>query len=220
MATITETYNNIPHNPGLQDAFGFSCYFHEGRLLFDTGGDGGILLKNLNYLGIDPQDIDMLVLSHDHWDHNGGLAALLEARPDLKVFMPPGISDATADLIKSGGQMVIVEDWQELIPGVFSTGPLQGKVTEQSLAIVVDGGYFVVSGCAHPHISQVLSAVRAHGQVQGVIGGFHDVSEEDLRSLAGIPYLSASHCTKNLEQIIAAYPDTYVKGGCGKVHNI
>ncbi len=38
----------------------------------DTGGDGR-LLQNLNTLGISPEDIDIVVLSHAHADHYGGL---------------------------------------------------------------------------------------------------------------------------------------------------
>jgi 7,8-dihydropterin-6-yl-methyl-4-(beta-D-ribofuranosyl)aminobenzene 5'-phosphate synthase len=62
------------------------------RLLFDTGQSGTILLHNLGLLGVDPETIDALAISHAHYDHTGGLPALLEhlhtgtplyASPDL-----------------------------------------------------------------------------------------------------------------------------------------
>tara|TARA_R110002050_G_scaffold243115_2_gene379540 strand:+ start:33336 stop:34124 length:789 start_codon:yes stop_codon:yes gene_type:complete len=47
---------------------------HEGKkVLFDTGHTD-IFIKNANTLGIDIQkEVDMVVLSHGHWDHGDGL---------------------------------------------------------------------------------------------------------------------------------------------------
>ena len=49
----------------------------EHRVLVDTGADGlgpntGRLLKNLKIEGIDPEDIDTVILTHGHPDHIGG----------------------------------------------------------------------------------------------------------------------------------------------------
>jgi len=47
-------------------------------LLFDTGRTGEVLLRNAHDLGISLENIDAMVLSHRHYDHAGGLPALLE----------------------------------------------------------------------------------------------------------------------------------------------
>ena len=50
---ITVLFNNVPQDPGIQTAHGFSCLI-EGlskTVLFDTGGDGHILLENMAKLG-------------------------------------------------------------------------------------------------------------------------------------------------------------------------
>ena len=57
MRTITEVYNNIPGREGLTPDWGFSCYIHEAKLLFDTGAKGDVLLSNMRVLGILPADI-------------------------------------------------------------------------------------------------------------------------------------------------------------------
>ena len=49
----------------------------EHRVLVDTGTDGlgpntGKLLQNLKTEGIDPEDIDTVILTHGHPDHIGG----------------------------------------------------------------------------------------------------------------------------------------------------
>lgn len=49
-----------------------------GLWLWDTGKTG-LLLKNAAVLGVDVRTARGLALSHGHYDHTGGLAALLEA---------------------------------------------------------------------------------------------------------------------------------------------
>jgi len=38
-------------------------------LLFDTGVSPGGMVENMRRLGISPGDIEVIVLSHGHWDH-------------------------------------------------------------------------------------------------------------------------------------------------------
>jgi 7,8-dihydropterin-6-yl-methyl-4-(beta-D-ribofuranosyl)aminobenzene 5'-phosphate synthase len=65
---------------GLLEEWGFAAYVHDYRALPDTGLSGTMLLNNMRALGIDPDEPDVLVLSHRHADHTGGLRALLDAR--------------------------------------------------------------------------------------------------------------------------------------------
>lgn len=64
-----------------------SCFVVEAggkRVLFDTGNGsdkGGMLLKRLETLGISPDSIDYVMLTHLHNDHTGGLS-----RGDTAVF--------------------------------------------------------------------------------------------------------------------------------------
>jgi 7,8-dihydropterin-6-yl-methyl-4-(beta-D-ribofuranosyl)aminobenzene 5'-phosphate synthase len=87
---ITVVYNNVPHAPGLTTAWGFAAVIAPGAdtVLFDTGGDGPTPLANLRRLGIDPDSIDAVVLSHIHGDHTGGLEDFLTRRPNVTVYMP------------------------------------------------------------------------------------------------------------------------------------
>ncbi len=49
----------------------------ERTLLFDTGVSPGGMVENMRRLGISPQDIEVIVLSHGHWDHVTGVEGLV-----------------------------------------------------------------------------------------------------------------------------------------------
>lgn len=218
MVTITEVYNNTLHDPALTAAWGFSCYIKEANLLFDTGGDGGILLSNMEHLGIEPGRLEAIVLSHDHWDHRGGLSALFEAGASPDVYVLREFSEETLGLVERFATPVVVDGWTEIAGGIASTGPLGDTILEQSLAIESRGGLFIITGCAHPHIGTILRHAASKGHVWGAMGGFHTVSADDIDALASLSYVSASHCTEGLEAIIEAIHDAYVPGGAGTVH--
>jgi len=61
------------------------------NVLFDVGQSGTVLLHNLALLEVDPRRIDALVLNHAHYDHTGGLAALLKQAPGLPLFAHPDL---------------------------------------------------------------------------------------------------------------------------------
>jgi len=54
---------------------GFSVLFETGKkkILVDTGSTGIALQHNLKQLGLSFDDIDLIFLSHGHYDHTGEL---------------------------------------------------------------------------------------------------------------------------------------------------
>ncbi|MEB3806484.1 MAG: MBL fold metallo-hydrolase [Desulfurococcales archaeon] len=81
--------NSAPLPTPLIAEYGFSALVEdEGtgvRILFDTGTSGVALEYNLEKLGVDPGEIDYVVLSHRHYDHTGGLKKFLEMREGRKI---------------------------------------------------------------------------------------------------------------------------------------
>lgn len=61
---------------------------HDGkRILFDTGNDSDLFRHNVEVLGIDLRDLDLVVISHRHGDHTDGLRYLLELNPDVTIYV-------------------------------------------------------------------------------------------------------------------------------------
>jgi len=78
---------NLAYGSGLCAEHGLSMYIESDnrKILFDTG-QSGLFLKNAELLGVSIADIDLLVLSHGHYDHTGGLYPFLEANRKAKVY--------------------------------------------------------------------------------------------------------------------------------------
>ena len=77
---------------GLIAEHGLSLWIEtEGkRILFDTG-QGSALEANARVLGVDLDKTDILVLSHGHYDHTGGIAQVLQHAQKANVYCHSGV---------------------------------------------------------------------------------------------------------------------------------
>jgi 7,8-dihydropterin-6-yl-methyl-4-(beta-D-ribofuranosyl)aminobenzene 5'-phosphate synthase len=81
----------------LRAEHGFSCLVtiskagRTTRVLFDTGISPDGLVENMRRLELSPRDIDIIVLSHGHWDHTTGMHGLVGelGRPNVPVLIHP-----------------------------------------------------------------------------------------------------------------------------------
>lgn len=228
--TITVVYNNVPYNNELTTGWGISCFIEglEKTILFDTGGEGSILLGNMKKLEIDPREVDAVILSHIHADHTGGLWDLLEKNNQIIVYFPEsfpaGFKNKTKKLCR---EIVAVRKPIKVCTQTWSTGELGSWIKEQSLVIDTRGGLIVITGCAHPGIINIVRFARNHFKkdVYLVLGGFHLMAYrenqvkkiiKDLKEL-GVRKIGPSHCTggRPIELFRKAWGKDFVDLGCG-----
>jgi 7,8-dihydropterin-6-yl-methyl-4-(beta-D-ribofuranosyl)aminobenzene 5'-phosphate synthase len=227
---VTVVYNNVACEDGLTTAWGMACVIEgfENSILFDTGGDGRVLLTNMRLMKIDPTSIDVVVLSHDHGDHTGGLEEFLKVNPDCTVYLLDSFSESVRSVIRrAGSRYNDVYEPLELMPDVWTTGPLGSRPQEQALILDTRSGLVVVTGCAHPGVDVIAEA--AHNMLQKniylITGGFHlsGASEKHIEKIGitllnlGVEKIAPSHCTgeramRVFEEMWGAH---YLNGGCG-----
>lgn len=87
---IVTLVENTPGGEGCVFEHGLSFYIQTDtqKILLDTGASEAFL-QNAQRLGIDLAQVDMMVLSHGHYDHAGGILAFVKANSKAPIYMRP-----------------------------------------------------------------------------------------------------------------------------------
>jgi len=227
-------YDNKSAVPAAQGDWGFSCLVERGEdsILFDTGARTEILMRNFKSLGVDPASIDLVVLSHPHSDHIGGMEWILSLNPGIPVFVPGSAGAWYIGLIgRWGGQARVVTDPIELCEGIYVTRALPADFDpafkEQSLLLRSARGPILITGCSHPGILAIVrdAATTAGESIRVLVGGFHleNKKQGELSSIiaglkdVGIESCGAMHCSgeKAIASLEAAFDASFLDLGVG-----
>jgi len=159
------------------------------RLLFDTG-QSDMFIKNALAMNLGLTNIDLIVLSHGHFDHGNGLDYLA----DNKLLCHPGCF--TKRYRKAGMSYIGLDNTKEEITGkfelttsaepykisekifflgeiprlsnfesqstsfVFEDGTADYVLDDSAIALVLSGGLFVVTGCGHAGVVNTLEYAK------------------------------------------------------------
>jgi len=207
---ITIVYDNTALSSNLIEDWGFSCLVEceNRKILFDTGGKGGVLLNNLSALQIDPETIDDVVISHPDFDHIGGLAHMLEINETAAVHLPVSFRG-----VKSANRVIHYDRSTEIYTNIYCTGELGER--EQSLAIKTDKGIVLIIGCCHPGLDTIINSIDNLGNIYAVIGGLHGFADFPL--LEKTEKVCPTHCTQHADEIKKFYPEKFLEGGAGRI---
>lgn len=122
------------------------------ELLFDTGNSWEPVEHNLKLIGESLSELSVVVLSHRHYDHTGGLKGLLKhlnrkiivlAHPDLfrPNFVLPmreiGIPYRREELEELGAKFLLTRDPVEVVSGVMTTGEVP-RVSEVEREMTIE----------------------------------------------------------------------------------
>ena len=114
-----ETFDQLRAEHGFAALVTVTRAGRQHRVLFDTGISPDGLVENMRRLDLSPRDVEVIVLSHGHWDHVGGMEGLArELRPaNLPVVIHPE-AWSRRRLVLPGGEPVLI--------GAPSRGALEG----------------------------------------------------------------------------------------------
>lgn len=206
--SITVLFDNYPLKEGIQGGWGFSCLI-DGvgkKILFDTGARGDVLLSNMEKLAISPADISLVVISHFHGDHTGGLDAFLTANSRVVVYCPAVASGRFREgILRTGAKVAEVPFISQIQPGVWLVPGDAGSFEELALVLETDRGLVVVTGCAHPGLETFVREIRdfSNDHILFLMGGFHlearsavEIREiTDMLKNKGLACCAPCHCS-------------------------
>ena len=230
---ITILYDNYTFTEGTQSDWGFSCLITgtEKTILFDTGTRSDILKHNIKTLGVDISRVDAIVISHNHGDHTGGLAWVLDrVSPKVPVCAPSSYHGTQVTNNKE--RVIHAKDSVEICRGVYTTGEMGESIIEQALILEAKNGLVLITGCAHPGIVKIIEKAESvlNKNVYFALGGFHLMSKpenqvrriiERFREL-GVTRCGATHCTgpEAISLFQDSYGDKFVDMGVGRTIKI
>lgn len=228
--TFNVIYDNYVTKEGTVADWGFSVLISglDKEVLFDTGTKPEIFESNIHNLGIDPSGIDILVLSHEHEDHTGGISSLVKMKTGIPVLLPysfsPGFKQRMDNLRL---KPVMVEAPSLICPNLYTSGEFDYEIPEEALVLDTKKGLVVLTGCAHPGIVSMLRKIKNDfgKNIFMVCGGFHllDKSDEEMKTIIsdmkklGVVKCGATHCTgeKQIKLFKDAFNENYIELGTG-----
>jgi 7,8-dihydropterin-6-yl-methyl-4-(beta-D-ribofuranosyl)aminobenzene 5'-phosphate synthase len=231
-------FDNANLNEKFMPGWGFSCLVDK-TVLFDTGEKAESLFANMKILKIDISKIESVVISHNHWDHTGGLWDLLKKTEYIDVYGCPDFEEEFKEKVTSlGGNFIPAGELISVKNNIFTTGEIEGKykgsfIAEQALLIKREKGINLITGCSHPGIIKIIKKVKENfpeEKINLVFGGFH-LMDKDKREIElivkkfkdlGIEKVGPTHCTGYEAQRIFknTYVDNFMKIAAGKIFEI
>ena len=147
------------------------------------------LVHNMEKLGVSTKDLEMIVISHAHLDHVGGMAEQKSKTfsfskepvdvPEIPVYTPVPMTPSSKNptpVPRTVDRPTILKE------GIASIGPiprflfLMGYTLEHSLAVNVAGkGIALIIGCGHQTIERIIERAQAlfDEPIYAIIGGLH-----------------------------------------------
>jgi 7,8-dihydropterin-6-yl-methyl-4-(beta-D-ribofuranosyl)aminobenzene 5'-phosphate synthase len=180
-----------PAGKSLLGEFGLSMHVESRRgdetrhMLIDFGFTPETLNNNLAMLRIAPEDIDVLVLSHGHYDHFGGLVGFLRAnrdklRPDLPLYLGGEECFCTRELTIGTPQNFGYLDRKALADARL-------KVVFAEAPAVLGGHAFTTGQIPVTTFEKVLSPTRMTVGIHDGVGCYADKLSENKRTATVIP---------------------------------
>ena len=229
---LTIIFDNISYSKQLQTQWGYSCLIETANdtILFDTGSDAKILLSNMSQLQVDPNSINSIFISHNHYDHLDGLAEFLRINPNVTVYIPHSFDRKIENqIVKTGADVIRIKSAREIAINVYSLGQLRLSVAEQSIALLTSKGLVLITGCAHPGIINIIKKAQSifpDEQIYLAIGGFHlkndnnEIINQTIRTIydLNVSHVAPSHCTGDdaIKEFENVYQNNCIKSGVGK----
>jgi 7,8-dihydropterin-6-yl-methyl-4-(beta-D-ribofuranosyl)aminobenzene 5'-phosphate synthase len=174
------------------------------RILLDVGLNRANehpspLLRNMKELGVDPKDINYVVISHLHSDHVGGMIGMRKrtfrlSREDVNLSHIVALTPVPMHHVTA--QVKLIDEPFVIAPGIASQGPISralfflGLTLEQALVVNVAGkGLVIITGCGHQGLYRIVERAEQviSEPLYGIVGGLHYPVTSSRINILGVP---------------------------------
>ncbi len=199
-------------------------------ILFDAG-QSDLFIRNANRLGVNLEDVDLMILSHGHYDHGGGLETFLAKNTTAPVFLRKeafgafyhgnryiGLHPALLkyrDRFHFLSQETQLDEEVTILPAAAlpkgkpsalserKSDDLLPDIFEHEQYLLISEGeiHALFTGCAHRGIDLIAKEAVRRGATY-LVGGFHLQDKNDLTDL------------QNVADTLSSLPLAYYTGHC------
>ena len=195
-------------DPALATEHGLSLWIEAGdqHVLFDTG-QTDLVLTNALALGIDLTQTDAIVLSHGHYDHTGGMPAVLDMAPQARIFMHPEATEAKFSSKGSGVHPIgMPEQTRQALEGravTWTATPtvvcpgisVTGQVPRINALEGVGRDFYLDQWCDRPDpiVDDQSLCIETKRGISVILGCAHAGVMNTLRYIAGLTQAESFH---------------------------
>lgn len=198
---IVSLLENIK-TPGVKAKHGLSLYIEteNHKILFDCGPDNKFI-QNAKVKNIDLTKVDIVIISHGHIDHGGGLKAFMEINKTAKIYIQRKAFEKyytkvlcfdfsvslkvkpNSQYVLLDGNYIIDNDLRLFVtPLGENISPMNNSLLmenklldnfehEQNLIINENNKKVLFMGCGHKGVINILKCAKEN--IDYCIGGFH-----------------------------------------------
>ena len=209
-------FDNKCVKEGFLSGFGFSAliynHFTKSYLLFDTGEDSRVLFHNIKQFKIPLPSIDKVIISHNHYDHNGALGDFYSQNSNVDLYIPDGLENYIYQFPEA--RVHLFKAFTEISLNIYVSGQFGSSIKEQALLLKTkENAFIMIVGCTHPGLEHFIAEAKKILPINAIIGGFHGFRKYSY--LDGIKFIGACHCTVYTGDIKKRFPNEYKKISVG-----
>jgi 7,8-dihydropterin-6-yl-methyl-4-(beta-D-ribofuranosyl)aminobenzene 5'-phosphate synthase len=162
------------------------CGSNTRNIIVDVAQNPEALLENMKLLGIHPESIDTIVITHCHYDHTQGLVRILDTihKNDVPVVVHPDLfrlnfveepylrhvgvmtGDTREKIVSAGGRLFESRQPLQIMTGLFTSGEIERKTDFEEVGIAlktIEGGNIIED--TMPDDLALIARIREKGTV-------------------------------------------------------
>jgi len=156
---------------GLKRAWGFTplIKYDDKTILFNTGGKEDILKYNFQVLGLNPKDLDAVVISHQHWEMYMAVGFIIKENPKIPIYTTEVVIELLTQKNPAWeANLHNVSISEVFTPNIYFQNLRSGRkrggprgIDEVHIILKTARGLVIFQGCGHPQILNIVNRSKA-----------------------------------------------------------